>query len=55
MRVLVLAVASALALPATALCWGGTYTAPDGTPVHVELSDAYPVDQATALRLFGRP
>jgi hypothetical protein len=48
MRVVPLTAAFALALPAAALGWGGTYTVADGTPVHVELSDAYPVDPALA-------
>jgi hypothetical protein len=48
MRVVPLTAALALALPAGALGWGGTYTVADGTPVHVELSDAYPVDPAVA-------
>jgi hypothetical protein len=37
----------ALALPASALAWGGTYPTGDalGTSVRIDLSDAYPVDQ----------
>ena len=44
----VLAVAAlALAFPAAAFAWGGTYPTGDatGTQVHVEVSDSYPVDQ----------
>jgi hypothetical protein len=44
----VLAVAAlALAFPAAAFAWGGTYPTGDtlGSQVHVEVSDAYPVDQ----------
>jgi hypothetical protein len=48
MRVVTLTVVLALAAPAAALGWGGTYTVADGTPVRVELSDAYPVDPAVA-------
>jgi hypothetical protein len=46
--VLALATVAALALPAAALGWGGTYTIADGTPVHIDVSDALPVDQAFA-------
>lgn len=46
MRIALLAVAVALALPASALAWGGTYPTGDslGTSVHIDVSDAYPVD-----------
>src|ERR671933_1450694 len=37
---------AALALPAAAFGWGGSYTASDGTPMTIEVSDQYPVDQA---------
>ena len=39
--------ALALAFPAAAFAWGGTYPTGDatGTQVHVEVSDSYPVDQ----------
>jgi hypothetical protein len=38
----------ALALPASALAWGGSYPSGDsmGTFVHIEVSDSYPVDDA---------
>jgi hypothetical protein len=38
----------ALALPASALAWGGSYPAGDsyGTYVQIQVSDTYPVDQA---------
>jgi hypothetical protein len=44
-QVLIVALA-ALALPAAALGWGGTYPTGDalGTSVHIEVSDTYPVD-----------
>lgn len=44
----ILAAAAALALPAAALAWGGTYPTGDayGTSVKIEVSDSYPVDQA---------
>jgi hypothetical protein len=37
----------ALALPATALAWGGSYPTGDafGSSVHIDVSDSYPVDQ----------
>jgi len=40
--------AVALALPASALAWGGVYPTGDqlGTSVRIDVSDAYPVDQA---------
>jgi hypothetical protein len=45
-RFALLAVAASLLLPASALAWGGTYPTGDtlGTSVHVDVSDAYPVD-----------
>jgi hypothetical protein len=45
-RLAAAAALAALALPAAAFGWGGTYTAPDGTPVNIQVSDQYPVDQA---------
>jgi hypothetical protein len=47
MRLLAVVVV-ALALPASALAWGGTYPAGDryGTFVRIDVSDTYPVDQA---------
>ena len=38
----------ALALPASALAWGGSYPTGDsyGTYVQIQVSDTYPVDQA---------
>lgn len=47
MRLLAVVVV-ALALPASALAWGGSYPAGDsyGTYVQIQLSDTYPVDQA---------
>jgi hypothetical protein len=41
-------VAIALALPASALAWGGSYPTGDsyGSAVQIQVSDAYPVDQA---------
>jgi hypothetical protein len=46
-RAALLALVVALALPATALAWGGTYPTGDalGTSVQIDVSDAYPVDQ----------
>ncbi|HEY6962138.1 MAG TPA: hypothetical protein VI408_09650 [Gaiellaceae bacterium] len=46
-RGLLLTVLAALALPASALAWGGTYPTGDslGTSIRIEVSDAYPVDQ----------
>jgi hypothetical protein len=46
-RLLAVAVV-ALALPASALAWGGTYPSGDsyGTYVQIQVSDTYPVDQA---------
>lgn len=47
MRTAILAALGALLLPASALAWGGTYPTGDslGTSVHIDVSDAYPVDQ----------
>ena len=46
-RRLLAIVVAALSLPATALAWGGTYNAAaDGTPVDIQVSNLYPVDQA---------
>ncbi|HEX4680377.1 MAG TPA: hypothetical protein VH210_14355 [Gaiellaceae bacterium] len=47
MRLLAVVVV-ALALPASALAWGGSYPTGDsfGTYVQIQVSDAYPVDQA---------
>ena len=47
MKLVLLAGLVALALPAAALAWGGTYPTGDaaGTSVHIVVSDAYPVDQ----------
>lgn len=44
---LLLVVVCALALPASALAWGGVYPANDslGSTVNVQVSDSYPVDQ----------
>lgn len=44
---LLLVVLAALALPASALAWGGVYPANDslGSTVNIQVSDAYPVDQ----------
>src|SRR4029077_8203657 len=41
-------VAVALALPASAFAWGGSYPTGDslGTSVQIQVSDTYPVDQA---------
>jgi hypothetical protein len=46
-RLLVVAV-TALALPASAFAWGGSYPTGDhyGTYVQIQVSDSYPVDQA---------
>ena len=46
-RLLVVAV-TALALPASAFAWGGSYPTGDryGTSVRIQVSDSYPVDQA---------
>ena len=45
---LVLVLLVALALPASALAWGGSYPSGDslGTNVQIQVSDSYPVDQA---------
>jgi hypothetical protein len=45
---LLLVVAVALALPASALAWGGSYPSGDayGSFVQIQVSDSYPVDQA---------
>jgi hypothetical protein len=45
---LLLVVAVALALPASALAWGGSYPTGDslGSFVQIQVSDSYPVDQA---------
>jgi hypothetical protein len=45
---LLLVVVIALALPASALAWGGSYPSGDslGSFVQIQVSDAYPVDQA---------
>ena len=47
-RRLLLVVAVALALPASAFAWGGSYPAGDslGSYVQIQVSDTYPVDQA---------
>ena len=47
-RAAVLVSTVALALPGAALAWGGTYATGDslGTSVRINVSDAYPVDQA---------
>ena len=48
MKRLLAVVVIALALPASALAWGGSYPSGDsmGTFVHIEVSDSYPVDDA---------
>jgi hypothetical protein len=45
---LVLVLLAALALPASALAWGGSYPTGDsfGSFVHIEVADSYPQDQA---------
>ena len=47
-RRLLLVVVVALALPASALAWGGSYPTGDsaGSFVQIQVSDSYPVDQA---------
>ena len=47
-RLLLIAAVAALVLPAAALAWGGAYPANDAlnSQVDVQVSDAYPVDQA---------
>jgi hypothetical protein len=47
-RLAILAALVALALPASALAWGGSYPTGDalGTSVRIDVSDAYPVDQS---------
>ena len=45
-RLAAAAVLAALALPAAAFAWGGTYTTADATPINIQVSDQYPVDQA---------
>jgi hypothetical protein len=46
-RIALLAVALPLVVPASALAWGGSYPTGDalGTSVHIDVSDAYPVDE----------